>query len=166
MTQLTIRERWAIATLILSAVGAPPLAAAGERAVFRSELPDGGTIYSDAPVEGAARSARVLVEPHAPDTAQARAAQRELEGIRQRLQQDTQARSLRLEQFDRSVTLAAQELASAQSAQVDGQAIGEGDRQGRRISPAYWERQERLAEAVARTRMRLDALSARSAALR
>ncbi|MEW6294583.1 MAG: hypothetical protein AB1544_14960 [Pseudomonadota bacterium] len=158
--------RWGLlALLALGTLGVPPLAAAGERAVFRSQMPDGRVVYADEPAAGAVRSARLLVEPHPGDPAQALAAQHALEATRARLQQQGQARALKLAELDRGIAFAQRELWVAQSAQTDGQTVVEGDRQGRRFAPSYWQRQQFLAQAVARARLQLDALRAERAAL-
>lgn len=161
------QARHALAAMLAigAAAAAPPPAAAAERTVFRSETADGKVVYSDAPIAGAIRSTPLALEPHPADPEQARAAQRALQATRERLRQDSQARATRLAELDARIALAARELASAQSAQADGQAIGEGDRQGRRLTPAYWQRQQRLAETAARASMRLDRLTAQRAAL-
>ncbi len=156
---------WLPALLALCGLGASSIAAAGERAVFRSQMPDGRVVYADEPAAGAVRSARLLVEPHPGDPAQALAAQRALEGTRARLLQQGQARSLKLAELDRGIAVAQRELSVAQSAQTDGQTVVEGDRQGRRFAPSYWQRQQFLAQAVARARLQLDALRAERAAL-
>lgn len=156
---------WLLALLALCGLGASSIAAAGERAVFRSQMPDGRVVYADEPVAGAVRSARLLVEPHPGDPAQALAAQHALEATRARLQQQGQARALKLAELDRGIAVAQRELSVAQSAQTDGQTVVEGDRQGRRFAPSYWQRQQFLAQAVARARLQLDALRAERAAL-
>lgn len=156
---------WLLALLALCGLGASSIAAAGERAVFRSQMPDGRVVYADEPAAGAVRSARLLVEPHPGDPAQALAAQRALERTRARLLQQGQARSLKLAELDRGIAVAQRELSVAQSAQTDGQTVVEGDRQGRRFAPSYWQRQQFLAQAVARARLQLDALRAERAAL-
>lgn len=163
MPSLQVR-RVVVMWALCAAAGSLP-AAAGERTVFRSEMPDGKVVYADAPLAGASRSVRLVLEPHPADPAQAQAAQRALQEARDRFRQEAQLRALRLGQLDARIALAARGLESAQAAQADGQGIGEGDRQGRRLTPAYWQRQQRLDAAVARARMTLDALTAERAAL-
>lgn len=145
---------------------APVAVFADERTVFRSQMPDGRVVYGDAPVAGAARSARLLVEPHPGDPAQALAAQQALEATRERLQREARARSLRAEQLDERLRLASRELSVALSAQAQGETIGEGDRQGRRLTPSYWQRRQRQDAAVAIARERLNDLAAERAGLR
>lgn len=154
------------AGLVLSIAAAPLPAFADERSVFRSQMPDGRVVYADAPVAGAVRSARLLVELHPGDPAQALAAQQALEATRERLLREAHARALRAEQLDERLRLATGELSLALSAQAQGEAIGEGDRQGRRLTPSYWQRQQRLDAAVAIARERLNALGAERAGLR
>lgn len=160
------RNCWRLLALLAPCVlGVPTLAATGERAVFRSQMPDGRVAYADGPAAGAVRSDRLLVEPHPGDPAQALAAQRALEANRARLLQQGRARALKLAELDRGIDVAQQELWVAQSAQTDGQTVVEGDRQGRRFAPSYWQLQQFLAQAVARARLQLDALRAERAAL-
>lgn len=56
--------------------------------------------------------------------------------------------------------------ASAVCSAPIGQATGDGDRQGRRLSPAYWQRQQQhLAQTAGRGSVRLDRLRVQRAAL-
>lgn len=151
--------------LVLCSAALTLPAFADERSVFRSQMPDGRVVYADAPVAGAVRSARLLVEPHPGDPVQALAAQQALEATRERLLREGRARALQAERLDERLQLANRELSLALTAQAQGEAIGDGDRQGRRLTPSYWQRQQRLDAAVATARARLNALGAERASL-
>lgn len=164
-SQLRAGARWfAVPALAACAMASSPLLA-GERAVFRSEMPDGRVVYADAPIEGAIRSTLLSVEPHPGDAAQALAAQQALEVQRARLEKDSRTRQLLLEQLNQRISLAERDVDIALSAQQDGKVIGEGDRQGRRFAPSYWQRQRNLAQQVEQASQRLEALRAERQAL-
>lgn len=153
------------AVLALCAAVAAATAIAGERTVYRSELPGGRVLYSDAPAEGAGRVQSLKVEPHPADAQQARAAQRALAARREGLLREGQVRAERLSQIDAHAQRASEELQWARAEREAAQGIREGDRQGRRLTPSYWQRQQRAADAEARAQQRLDGLARERAVL-
>lgn len=72
------RGRW-FRTVVLALCGAAAagVVAAGERIVYRLELPGGRVLDSDSPTLRAGRVERLAVDPHPADAQQALAAQRE-----------------------------------------------------------------------------------------
>lgn len=131
---------------------------AGERTVYRSELPGGRVLYADAPAAGAGRVQRLTVEPHPVDPLQALAARRALAAQRDALLREGRIRSERLAQIDSDVSKTREELQRAAAARAAAQDVQEGDRQGRRLTSTYWQRQQRAADAEARAQGRLDEL--------
>lgn len=156
----TERTRWLRAAMLAlcGAVGAGT-AIAGERTVYRSEMPGGRVLYSDAPAAGAGRVQRMMVEPHPADPQQALAAQRVLASWREALQREGRLRSERLAQIDAEARGVREELQRAAAGRAAAQDVQAGDRQGRRLTPTYWQRQQRAADAEARAQLRLDELT-------
>lgn len=144
-------------SLLILLLGATS-AGAEERILYRSVLAEGSVVYSDAPVAGARSSRRISVEPHPADERQALAAQRALALTRAQLLRDFEARTARLQQLDNEIASAYERLGQARLQQERGRGVRDGDRQGRRLTPPYWERQRALENAVTQHTRQLDAL--------
>ena len=139
---------------------------AAEQSFYKSVLPNGRVVYGDEPVAGAKRADKITVRTDTSTSdVDAAAAQRALHMTRQQLLRDADARTARLAQLDPEITSAYGELKNAQEAREAGQAMQEGDRQGRRILPQYRERMRNLDAQVLIARQRLDALLADRRAL-
>lgn len=139
-------------------------ATAGERVLYKSVLPDGRVVYGDAPASAATRSDRIAVEVHPASTQDSDAALRSLALTRQQLLRDSAARTARLRQLDNQIIDTYSQLKAAEVQREQGREVQDGDRQGRRISAGYSERQRRLERAVSQLRQRLDvSLGERSA---
>ena len=164
---VTSRLRWnaLCVAAVAGLLGAAFVARADERILYKSVLPGGRVVYSDAPAPNAKRSEKISVERHPPNPQDAEAAQRALTMTRAQLLRDSATRAARLKQIDNQVDETYSELKRAEAAMEQGQEIQEGDRQGRRLLPAYSQRRQALAGAVQRARQRLDKLLAERGAL-
>ena len=140
---------------------------AAEQSFYKSVLPNGRIVYGDAPAVNAKRAEKITVRT---DTStsdiDAEAAQRALHSSRQQLLRDAAARTARLAQLETGIVSAYNDLKDTQEARESGRVVQEGDRQGRRFSASYWERQRSLEAEVLKARQRLDKLLAERAALR
>ena len=140
---------------------------AAEQTFFKSVQPDGRVVYGDSPTAGAKHSEKITVRTDTLNSeAEAEAAKRALQMSRQQLLRDSAARSARLTQLESRIAATYSELQSAQAERDSGREMQEGDRQGRRQSAQYWERQRRLDAAVRQIRQDLDRLLAERNALR
>ena len=108
---------------------------------------------------------KISVEVHPPDAAQTEAGLRALAMTRQQLLRDAEARAARQRQVDRQIVTVYAELQAAEAERERGKAVQEGDRQGRRFSAAYLQRQSTLEAAALRQRRSLDALLRERSAL-
>lgn len=138
---------------------------ANERILYRSVLADGRVVYADEPVPNARRSDRIAVERHEPNPADAAAAQRATAMTRAQLLRDAAVRAARLRQLDNLIGDTYDELKAVELQREQGREVGEGDRQGRRFSAGYLQRQQALDNAVVRVRQRLNALTSERSAL-
>ncbi len=129
-----------------------------ERVLYKSVLPGGRVVYGDAPASAATRTDRIAVEIHSANPQDSDAAQRALVLTRQQLLHDSAARLDRLRQLDNQIIATYTELNRAQVQREQGREVQDGDRQGRRISSRYLERQRGLERAALQVRQRLDAL--------
>lgn len=133
--------------------------------MYRSVLPNGRVVYGDAPAPTARRSEAITVERHPPNAQDAEAAGRALALSRQQLMRDADARAARIRQLDNQVGDTYDELQRAQVLREQGREVQEGDRQGRRWSARYAQRQQSLDAAVQQVQRRLDKLVGERAAL-
>lgn len=138
---------------------------ADERTVYRSELRDGRVVYGDAPVPGARQSLRIQIERHAGNPQQEEAAQRALTLSRQQILRDADARSARLRQLDNEASDSYEAVRKAQQELESGSTVREGDRQGRRLLPSYWDRQRRLQLQLRAEQQRLESILEQRSAL-
>ena len=114
---------------------------------------------------GPVRVQRVMVETHPADPQQAQAAQPALAVRREALLREGQARAQRLAQNDADAPRASEEVQRARAERVAAQDVQEGDRQGRRLTPTYWQRQQRAGDAEARAQQGLGDLARERAVL-
>lgn len=124
---------------------------AEERILFKSVLPNGRVVYSDAPAPNAKRTEEITIEPHAL--------------TREQLLRDAAARTARLRQLDNQIADTYNEHKEAQSRREAGRDVQESDKQGRRLLATYFDRQRVLEGAVQQTRQRLDLLLSERSAL-
>lgn len=151
--------------LAVAGLGWALAAMPAERTLYKSVLPDGRVVYGDAPDPQARRHEKISVEIHPADAAQTEAGLRALAMTRQQLLRDSEARAARLRQLERQIVTAYAELQAAEAERERGSAVQEGDRQGRRFSAAYLQRQRTLEAAALRQRRILDALLRERSAL-
>ena len=136
-----------------------PLCVAAEvRTLYRSVLPDGRVVFGDEPAPSAQRSRKITVEPHPPNPQQAEAALRALSLTRAQLLRDAAARDARLKQIDNDIADAYLALKDAEARRSRGQEVQEGDKQGRRLTSSFVERQRVLRISEQQARQRLDRL--------
>jgi hypothetical protein len=113
------------ASLVVCLLFALGSAQSGEGHLFKSVLPNGSVVYSDAPVQGAKVSERLSVEPH-PDDAKAEA--RALAAAERR-QQDALAsferRFLRSQELQRQLLQAEADVARARQQRAEGSSVRE-----------------------------------------
>lgn len=151
--------------LAVALLGWALAASSAERTLYKSVLTNGRVVYGDAPDPQARRSEKISVEIHPPDPAQTEAGLRALAMTRQQLLRDAEARAARLRQLDRQIVTTYAELQAAEAERERGSAVQEGDRQGRRFSAAYLQRQRTLEAQALRQRRSLDALLRERSAL-
>lgn len=162
---MTHRLQYTGMAFLTAAFAACAPVVAGERVLHRSVLPDGSVVYGDAPVPGARRITELLVEPHPADPQRARRALANLQQQRIATLRAYERRQARLAELDRMI---ADATAVAETTRIERQRASterEGDRQGRRLTAQYVQRQANAAaneEAAAR---RLSALEQARAAL-
>ena len=151
--------------LAVALLGWALVASSAERTLYKSVLTNGRVVYGDAPDPQARRSEKIIVEIHPPDPAQTEAGLRALAMTRQQLLRDAEARAARLRQLDRRIVTTYAELQAAEAERERGIAVQEGDRQGRRFSAAYLQRQRTLEASALQLRRSLDALLRERSAL-
>ena len=140
---------------------------AAEQTFFKSVQPNGRVVYGDAPTAGAKHTEKITVRTDTLNSeAEAETAKRALQMSRQQLLRDSAARSARLTQLESQIAATYSELQSAQSERDSGREMQEGDRQGRRQTAQFGERQRRLDAAVRQIRQNLEQLLAERNALR
>lgn len=142
-------------------------AGAAERTFYKSVLSNGHPVYSDAPVAGASRVEKINVQTGPPTSdAVVESAKRTLAQSDQELLKDSEARTARQAQTTGQIAVAYEKHRAAKAEVEAGRPIQEGDRQGRRLTPTYWDRQLRLAAAAAQARDELEAAISKREALR
>ena len=157
--------RLAPTALALVFLGGAFTSMADERILYKSILPNGQVVYGDEPEPQAKRSIAISVERHPPSPQEAEAAQRALAMTRAQLLRDAAARAVRLKQLDNQIGDVYDEFQNLRSKQRAGREVGEGDRQGRRFSHQYAQRQHALLLAAAQAQQRLDNLVTERTAL-
>ncbi len=155
------RLRCVIAAVLL----VPVVVLAGEVPVYKTASPRGSVSYADAPPVDQRNTSILLVEPHAADPEAAKVAQSALLDARRRQQQEAAARDEKLRQLNQEMLVAVRRLQQAQIEVEKGREIGAGDRQGRRLTPEYWQRQRLLEMEMTRAREDMARLRSQGAAL-
>ncbi|EWS56565.1 hypothetical protein X551_00559 [Methylibium sp. T29] len=162
---LLIRLRLLRRVLAAAGLGWALAATPAERTLYKSVLTDGRVVYGDAPDPRARSNQKISVEVHPPDAAETEAALRALAMTRQQLLRDAEARAARLRQIERQIVAAYADLQAAEAERESGVAVQQGDRQGRRFSAAYLQRQRTLEASALQLRRSLDALLRERSAL-
>lgn len=140
---------------------------AAEQTFYKSVQPDGRVIYGDAPAKGAARTEKITVPVDTIGSeADVAAAKRALQMNREKLLKDLAARNARRDQLEIEIADADRRLKLAEAARESGRSVGAGDRQGRQLTPQYWDRQRKLGIAVRQAQTTLDRLMAERESLR
>jgi hypothetical protein len=147
--------RRSVCASVLLAVGSAPGAAALASAVYKSVEPDGGIVYSDAPVKDARAVERLRLPPSPqPDRAPSAPAEQTLQSFRERHQSLQRAHERMLEART-EVTEAERRRAQAQEP-LPGERVGNANGTSR-LRPEYAERFARHEREVAQARARLEA---------
>lgn len=133
-------------------------ATAAERILYKSVLPNGRVLYADKPVDGAKSVEKIRVEPGLLNGSDAEAARRALALSREQLLRDSAARDARLRSLEHLIDQQYVRVQEAHDQRERGASVEEGDRQGRRRTPQYFERQHRLESAVQEENRRLAEL--------
>jgi len=140
--------------------GIAPAAAAQD--VYKYTSPGGGTVYTDDPA-AAAGGARKVDLPAAPPPP-AGPPRSGLSEAERRLAVQADQRAAALDRASDDIVAAHQSLRAAEARREQGIEPIEGDRQGRRYRPEYWERQQALQRDIDDARAKLnDALDRRNA---
>jgi len=132
--------------------------------VYKYTAPGGGTVYTDNPAAANKGAQKVDLPPTGPSSPVApppgmSAADRVLAD-----QADRRAAALNRASAD--IVTAYEALRAAEANRAAGVEPVEGDRQGRRYRPEYWQRQQALERDVVSAKARLDEALARRNALR
>lgn len=139
------------------------LALATEQILYKSVLPDGTVSYSDKPLPGIRREP-LAVEPHPADPRAAQAAEISAKR-REQMLRSFDARAARAAALDQQISVAATVAEQTRGQAQRGEAVQEGDRQGRRLTPEYFRRQQLLRAAQAQAEVELNTLLQQRAAL-
>lgn len=154
------------ATMMLCLLLFAPLAAIAHDFVYRSETADGRIVYGDAPAPGAVASERVpldKLEPH--DKPGPQGAAPWLSPGSKALVRNFDERIARLRVLEAAEKSAVRDLARVESQMRAGMAVREGDRQGRRLTSSFFERQRLLLAQVQAARENLANLRQQRLAL-
>lgn len=147
--------------LLLAALLAALAAPAAAQGVYKYTDKDGRVIYTDDPKAGGG-TAQPVEDKTSTVTVPAPA---NSEASRKLLEQ-ADKRAANLNRASDDVVAAHNALRAAEERKQAGIEPAEGDRQGRRYRPEYWQRQRQLDNDVARARAQLNEALARRNALR
>lgn len=155
----------ALVAAALAALAVAGPAAADERTLYRSELPDGGVAYGDAPAAGARAVTKLAVEPHVADPVAASRAHAALQQQRSATLRAFELRQARIAEIDRMLADAVAAREAASRAQQQASVERDGDRQGRRLTAQYARREADAAASAEAAARRVSALQQAKAAL-
>lgn len=135
-------------------------AAAHAQGVYKYTDPDGRVTYTDDPkaADGTARALKPAPPPGGTPPALSEAERKLLEQAKQR--------AAALDRAIEDIVAAHGALRAAEARRGAGVEPVEGERQGRRYRPEYWDRQQGLERDIASSRAKLDEALARRNALR
>jgi len=138
--------------------------AAVAQEVYKYTTPGGSTVYTDDPA--AANKGGQKVDLPATPPSSAGAPSSGLSDTDRRLAEQADQRMAALDRASADIVAAYEALRSAEARRAAGVEPEEGDRQGRRFRPEYWERQRALEQDVASAKAALNEAIARRNALR
>ena len=141
---------------------AVPVAAAHAQGVYKYTAPDGRVTYTDDP-KAADGTARALEPAPPPGTTPPAPSLSEAD---QKLLEQAKQRAAALDRAIEDIVAAHAALRAAEARRDAGVEPVEGERQGRRYRPEYWDRQQGLERDIASARAKLDEALARRNALR
>jgi hypothetical protein len=147
--------------LVIAALAAVVAAAAAAQGVYKYTDRNGQVVYTDDPNAGGGTAQPVedktsIVTVPAPANGEAA----------RKLLEQADKRAAALDRATSDIAAAQIALNEALARQEAGVEPVEGERQGRRYRPEYWQRQQKLQNDVARSRARLEEALARRNALR
>lgn len=149
--------------LIAFAIAGTALPATAQE-VYKYTAPGGSTVYTDDPA-AANKGAQKVDLPAAPPSA-ARTPSSGLSAADRKLAEQSDKRMAALDRASADIVAAHNSLLDAEARRTAGVELLEGERQGRRYRPEYWDRQRALEQDVASARARLNDALARRNALR
>jgi hypothetical protein len=138
--------------------------AAAAQEVYKYTTPGGGTVYTDNPAAVNKGAQKVDLPPTAPSSPVAPSSG--LSDADRTLAEQADRRAAELNRAAADIVAAHESLRAAEANRAAGAEPIEGDRQGRRFQPEYWERQRSLEQDVVSSKARLDDALARRNALR
>ena len=149
--------------LIAFAIAGTALAAAAQE-VYKYSTPGGGTVYTDDPAAANKGAQKVDLPATPPSSAGAPPAG--LSQADRKLAEQADQRMAALDRASADIVAAHSSLRDAEARRSAGIEPVEGERQGRRYRPEYWDRQRALEQDVASANARLSDALARRDALR
>ena len=162
-SSMKIGLRQLLAGTALSAALAVFGPAANGQAVYKFTDRAGRTVYSDDPAAAPGTVKRIEAPP--PPIHSPKPAAKLSPGEKKTLEQ-SQQRSAELNRVNADIVAAESALREAEARRAQGAEPGEGDRQGRRYRPEFWERQQGLQKDIDDARAKLDAAIGRRNELR
>jgi len=147
-------------SLLIAFAIAGAASAATAQEVYKYTTPGGNTVYTDDPAAAGKGGQKVDLPPAPPSAGSPPAA---LSDADRKLAAQADQRMAALDRASADIVAAHEALRTAEARRAEGI---EGDRQGRRYRPEYWERQRALEQAVASAKARLNDALARRNALR
>ncbi len=147
--------------LIAFAIAGTTLSAAAQE-VYKYTTPGGSTVYTDDPAAANKGAQKVDLPATPPSTAGAPSSG--LSAADRKLAEQADQRMAALDRASADIVAAHDSLRAAEARRAAGVEPAEGERQGRRYRPEYWERQHALEQDVVSAKARLnDALDRRNA---
>jgi len=138
--------------------------AAASQEVYKYTTPGGSTVYTDDPAATNKGGQKVDLPPTPPSSPAAPPAA--MSEVDRRLAEQAGQRAAALNRASADIVAAYEALRAAEASRAAGVEPAEGDRQGRRFRPEYWQRQHALEQDVVSAKARLDEALARRNALR
>jgi hypothetical protein len=151
-----------VATAVTAAIAAT---AAAAQDIYRYPGPGGVPVYTDDPA-AATRGARKIDLPASAPVPPASPSPPRMSDADRELLKQADARAAALDRAVADIVAAYQALRTAEARRDEGVEPLEGERQGRRHRPEYWQRQHALEQDVVAAKARLDDALARRNALR
>jgi len=147
--------------LVLAAACLAVAGSAAAQPVYKYKDTHGTTVYTDNPRAGNGKAQRVDGDQLSVTPGESSVA-----GADRQFLDDAQKRSAGLDRATDDIIAASRALREAEDKRDLGVEPLEGERQGRRFRPEYWQRQQQLQSSVSAAQAKLDEALARRNALR